>query len=57
MLVELGIEMLDNWKVDLTNSKFTDHTINLQSLLEVIGLKNGSQNCHVEQRQMRLWLI
>ena len=35
--VEPRIGIADNWKVDFTDSKVTDHRINLKSLLEVIG--------------------
>ena len=52
--VERRIAIVDNGKVESTDSKVTDHTIDLKSLSEVVGLKNGSQNCLMEQRQMRL---
>ena len=52
--VELRIGIMDDWVVDWTDTKVTDHTIDLYSLLEVVHLKFGSQNCLKEQRQMRL---
>ena len=38
--MELRIGIVDNWEVDCTDSRVTDHTIDLLSLLEVINLKN-----------------